>query len=285
MMLELSPGKKRFYTKFLATVFLCLAPTAHAHEPDMAQYLANEGVLVSSGEMKILFDPFFHNGYGNYKLVPEKMRAGLMAGEAPYDGINAIFISHAHGDHFDADDVNAYLSKHTSVKLVAPLQAIDEMKKASGWQKAFEARIYPMLITYESPGKSLELKDGTKTIANVTAVRIPHAGGESRRGVQNIVYRVSAKDGATVMHLGDADPDDKHFARFEPIWATEVVDMGFPPYWFFATPEGNSILTDRLNIVKSIGVHVPINIPPGLPATGADFFSQPGEVRLIEISK
>ncbi len=65
-----------------------------------AHYLANAGVMIARGETKILFDPFFRNDYGQYDLVPEEMEAALFAGTLPWDGIDAIFISHHHGDHY-----------------------------------------------------------------------------------------------------------------------------------------------------------------------------------------
>jgi len=48
-----------------------LAHKELAHEKHAtATYLANEAVLISVAEHKVLFDPFFHNDYGTYQLVP-----------------------------------------------------------------------------------------------------------------------------------------------------------------------------------------------------------------------
>ena len=33
-----------------------------------AQYLANEGLMVVHGEIKVVFDPLFRNSYGQYQI-------------------------------------------------------------------------------------------------------------------------------------------------------------------------------------------------------------------------
>ena len=68
-------------------------------------YLGNEAVMIESGSHKILFDPFFHNDYNTYQLVPEAIRNAIFNGEKPYDAIDIVFISHAHEDHFSAKDM------------------------------------------------------------------------------------------------------------------------------------------------------------------------------------
>ena len=72
---------------------LALASSVHAHDShSRATYLGNEGVLVTRGHTKVLFDAFYSNSYeGYYLLVPEAMAAAMLAGEPPYDGIDAIW--------------------------------------------------------------------------------------------------------------------------------------------------------------------------------------------------
>ena len=89
--------------KICLTILACMASSlSHAQE---AFYMANEGVMVTDGDTKILFDPLYPESYGQYLLVPEQMREALFAGEAPFEDVDAIFVSHFHGDHFSAEDV------------------------------------------------------------------------------------------------------------------------------------------------------------------------------------
>ena len=57
-------------------------------------------------------------------LLPDEMEAALFAGEAPYDALDAIFISHYHGDHFTPEDVIRFMNARPNVELYAPSQAV-----------------------------------------------------------------------------------------------------------------------------------------------------------------
>jgi glyoxylase-like metal-dependent hydrolase (beta-lactamase superfamily II) len=99
-------------TVLLATIIMCSATAQEAF------YLANEGVMVSDGDTRILFDPLYPESYGQYLLVPEEMRRALFAGEAPFDGVDAVFISHFHGDHFSPGDVLALMQAQADIALL-----------------------------------------------------------------------------------------------------------------------------------------------------------------------
>jgi hypothetical protein len=60
-----------------------------------------------------------------------------------------------------------------------------------------------------------------------------------------------------------------------------VTDAALPPYWFYFSAEGRDILNDILNVKKSVGIHVPIQIPNQLKSIGQDYFSKPGEIRSV----
>ena len=111
-----------------SNVFAHSSALEHDSSPPKVTYLANEAVLFSAGDKAFLFDPFFHRHFNTYALVPEEMKAAIMAGEPPYDNIDAIFVSHAHGDHFSDTDTLKYLQNHTEVKLYGPKQAIEQVR-------------------------------------------------------------------------------------------------------------------------------------------------------------
>lgn len=250
--------------------------SASAHDAGgKMHYLGNEAVLVDAGKTKILFDPFFHNSYGLYTLVPEKIRQAIFANQSPYDNINLVLISHAHEDHFDAKDMLKYLRLNQKVQLIAPQQAVEQLLKLSK-DPALVSRINVVKLDYGQ--KPFEL-----TVDNilVEAVRIPHAGWPGRAAVENLVFRVSLTDSITVMHLGDADPDKQHFLPHNDFWQQRQTHAALPPYWFFASDEGRFILQEVINSQHSTGIHVPSQVPAGLKKSGADYFSKPGEVRII----
>lgn len=259
----------------LALPWLALAASAHPESPTQTTYLGNEGIMVSDGHTTILFDPLYPNGFGTYQMVPETMRQDLMAGAAPYDNVDAIFISHMHPDHFSVDEVIAYLQAHPDVRLFAPAQAVDWMREETEDTEIFD-RVTP--VGLERLDAPLSFTEGDLT---VDVVRIPHAGWPARAEVSNLVWRVTLSDGITVMHLGDADPRDEHYAPHDAHWMVKRTDTAYPPYWFFTAGDGPQILSTRLNTLKATGIHVPIELPADLFATGADFFHTPGETRLL----
>jgi L-ascorbate metabolism protein UlaG (beta-lactamase superfamily) len=266
--------------RFILFVILCLASAqlagAHPEDPTKTTYLGNEGIMVSDGHTRVLFDPLFPNGFGTYQMVPEDMRDAIMAGEAPYHDVDAIFISHMHPDHFSVGEIIAYLETHERVQLYAPAQAVDWMREETTNEAIFERVTGVPLERLDAP---LSYRLGT---LDIDVVRIPHAGWPGRADVSNLVWRVTLEDGITVMHLGDADPNDSHYSPHAEHWWKTTTTMAYPPYWFFTSGDGPMILETRLNAQAATGIHVPINLPADLFISGADFFHEPGETRQLE---
>jgi L-ascorbate metabolism protein UlaG (beta-lactamase superfamily) len=112
--------------RYIACLLLCSflpLPTVAEDSTPRAVYIANMGVMIERGETKIVFDPLFNNDYGIYEPVPANTRAALLEGIEPWNGIDAIFISHHHGDHFDPGTVLELLRTQQSMELFGPEQA------------------------------------------------------------------------------------------------------------------------------------------------------------------
>lgn len=260
----------------LIVVITLFSPSSHAHEHQAtATYLGNEGIMIQEGDIRIVFDPFFHNGYNNYQLVPENIRMALFSGTEPYNNINAMFISHAHGDHFAADDVLKFLQSHSDTKLIAPSQAVEKLAEL----KPSDA-VMKQVISID-----LKLGDKVKTIKVddlfIEVVRIPHAGWPGRADISNLIFRVTLNNAVTIMHMGDADPNDMHFKPYQKHWQKQKTNTAFPPYWFFTSSDGPIILDERINTETSVGIHVPIKVPFSLEMTGEAYFSKPSEQKTI----
>ena len=265
----------------IMVLFSTLTVAAHPVDPTETTYLGNEGIMVSDGQTKILFDPLFPNSFGVYQMVPDDIRKALMAGDAPYDNIDAFFVSHMHPDHFSVDEVILYLETHTETQLFAPTQAVEWMQEETNPENPIFQRVTGIALERLDAPVSLALNDIT-----IDVVRIPHAGWPGRADISNLIWRVTLADGQTVMHMGDADPRDEHYAPHQDHWQTTRTDTAFPPYWFFTMGDGPMLLKDRLNAENAIGVHVPLQVPPDLIASGADYLHTPGEKRaLSEASK
>ena len=186
----------------LAVISVLICATTYAQSTSTVQYLANEGVMVTHQDTKILFDPLFTNGYGQYQMVPDAVRDSIFAGEPPYDGVDAVFISHHHGDHFSAEEVLRLLRSQPGIKLYAPAQAVSAIQQiATADDTAVLERLVGLDLNYGDAPVSIDADNLT-----VDAVHIPHAGWPTARtDVQNIAFRITLDDTSTVLHLGDAD--------------------------------------------------------------------------------
>jgi len=266
-------------TGAIAAVLFFLAHTAFAQSATI-QYLGNEGVMVSRDETKVLFDPLFDNGYGQYQMVPDDMRAAIFAGERPFDDVDAVFVSHHHGDHFAASDILRLLRERANIRLYAPAQAVAAVRAiAAADDAAVLERMTGLDLEYGDPPVTIEAAG-----LLIEAVHIPHSGWPTARtDVQNIAFRVTLGDDSTVLHLGDADARVVHFSSDADYWESRSVDLALPPYWFFASADGVEILEDRLDVTNAIGIHVPDRFadPAAVPGElrSADLFTRPGEGR------
>lgn len=245
------------------------------------QYLANASVLVTHGDTTVVFDPLFRNDFGQYALVPAQVERALFEGTAPFDGLDAVFVSHYHEDHFSAADVLRLLEARPALQLFAPAQAVAGMREISAARLAAVAsRVHAIALGYRDAPVTLE-----QGAVVVEAVRIPHSGWPSRqRDTENLAFRVTLDAATTVVHLGDADTSDAHFSRDGAYWGRRRTHVAFPPYWFFMNDEGRRVLNTRLNAARSIGVHVPRDVPAHSDARapelrGHELFTTPGEVR------
>lgn len=268
-----------FIHAILASVFLWAGAAAH-DDPARAHYLGNEGVMIVHDKTKILFDAFYANSYGQYALVPDEISAAMMAGTAPYDGIDAIFVSHVHGDHFTAAPAIAYMRAHKSVHLYGSQQVYDAISSAGvSTDDPLRARIHGFDLDPEDDAISFEVG-----ALKVDVVAIPHAG--NRPTIQNFAWRVTLDDEVTAMHLGDADPEPADFMRHKTHFDAKKTDAAFPPYWFIGLERGEMILEDIIGADQVTGIHVPEraggNGDEWRTRAGGDLFTDPGETRAIK---
>lgn len=256
---------------------------ADAAAETTVHYIANAGVMVTDGRSKILFDPLFETDFGQYYLPPDKIRAAILDGAAPFDAIDAVFISHVHADHFLASDILSLMRRQPALRLYASDQVAETLREQArgDYEEVFE-RVAPVSLAYRD--KPVSTGDDAFT---VEAVRIPHSGWpDTMTDIENIAFRVTLAGGSVVVHLGDADVRDEHYARDAAYWAERRSDVSLPPYWYFLSRTGRGIIESYLRPRLAIGVHVPRHIPSDATQREArlgdvDLFTRPGESRTL----
>ena len=272
--------------KFVALLAALVAGTALAdgNHPVRAHYLANAGVMVVQGSSKVLFDPFFRNDYGVYDLVPSELEEAIFMGATPWEGIDAIFISHHHDDHFDPALLVAYLERWPDVQMFAPQQAVDLLLTSeTNVSESALSRING--ISFADPEDTFEVSaNGLR----IEAVRVAHAGWPSRNTeVHNLAFRVTLGPNATVVHLGDADKGKEHYEPHREYWAARKTRLAFAPVWLFLTEPGKHVLDEYVDAQHAIGIHVDHRVPDDYEDRperfqAIDLFAQPGEIRIYD---
>src|SRR5688572_13757138 len=96
------------------------APPAGAVE---VMYVANEGVLISAGDERVLIDGLHREYSASYPFLP-----AIEAAQAPFDGVDVVLVSHRHLDHFHAASVGRHLVNAPDAVLVSSAQVVGEVE-------------------------------------------------------------------------------------------------------------------------------------------------------------
>ncbi len=254
------------------------------HEP-VATSILNAGVMaqlgVADAQAKFLFDPLYDDHFGTLEPLDEALIERIVNGEEPYDGVTAVFVSHAHGDHFSASQFNRLMAAQGEIQLVAPVQAIDRMRTDAGWDPVFATRITGISLENGEQSQPLEIAG-----VQIEAFRSPHTGWPDRHAdVHNITYRVSAASSSgayhRVMHFGDADPSRKHFTDHGEFLGAARTGLAIVPYWHFGTANPDALFDETFNAQEAVGMHVPVSPPEWLGKAGRSFFTGEGQTAAI----
>jgi len=236
--------------------------------PASVTYLGNEGVLVEQGNTRILFDPLFRLENAEYLAVPDHIENALVSGEPPFDGVDALMITHNHVDHFSPNLVLNFLTLNPAVRLYAPAQVIEKLQSFGASQEAdLPHRATGLYLSLDGAPLSQET-DGMK----VEFLRIPHSGWPSSNATtQNLVYRITLPNGSAVIHLGDSEARFESFERFRSFWQARDNDLVLAPFWFMQSAEGQRILTELMRARKTVGIHVPAGVAEDSRARASEF--------------
>ncbi len=178
-------------------------------------YVGNAGFLINIGDKKILIDALFKGFAGNYE-VPQNIQKKLKLAQAPFNEVDLILVTHAHGDHFNADMVRQHMKNNPRAIFASTQQVVDRLN-------GFSDR---SIIFNPSKGKSDKKKIRDFSIETFF---LPH-GPNSK--IMNIGFLVSV-NGITFFQTGDADFEQFTFDEFRSLQLPErKIDLAFIQHYY-----------------------------------------------------
>ncbi len=210
-------------------------------------YIANCGVLVSSGDAKVLIDALFDKPNPEYRAPAPDALDAMMKARAPFNGMRLVLVTHDHPDHFDAGLAVRYLEAVPGPLLLAPADAVEAMRQAAADWARIGARVLP-----------LDIKVGEKRTLDlggisVTALRTLHSG--NRESPMNLMY-VLEFGGWRVFHEGDSPGNTDEYGQFGLGGAP--VDLALVHFWFPFEPNCARFLQEALRPDHLALTHLPV---------------------------
>jgi L-ascorbate metabolism protein UlaG (beta-lactamase superfamily) len=209
-------------------------------------YVANEGVLLSAGDRKVLIDGL-HREYRSYPHLPEPHRGKLETAQPPFDGIDLILVSHVHLDHFHAEAIGRYLTHNPKAMLVSSEQVVGELEKGFADYASIGSRV--TAVTPPLTHKVTMTAGGIE----IEVLGVGHGSGRHRT-IQNLGHLVRL-GGKTLLHLGDAEADPGIFAKLNLDAAP--IDVAFLPMWLLTGTDGPAIVKEHIKPRHIVAVHMP----------------------------
>ena len=209
-------------------------------------YIANEGVLISSGSKQVLIDGL-HREYGpEYAFLPDAQRVQIETARAPFNEIDLILVSHRHLDHFHPESVGLHLQHNPKAVLVSSQQVVDEVEKNFKNFQAIKARV----TAATPPWKEKVAMKVAGIDFEILGVR--HGTGR-HASIQNLGHIIKL-GGKKLLHVGDADTSVENFEKFN--LDEEGIDIAFLPDWFLIGSEGQTLVREHIKPKQIIAVHV-----------------------------
>lgn len=235
------------------TVLLAGVGSAGA-QPLQVTYVGNAGFLVRMAKKKILIDGCFRGFAGSYQL-PQEIQEKLAKAQAPFDDIDVILATHAHGDHFDPGLVREHLLSNPKAVFASTRQATASLMDLKGRVVSFEA----------SRGKA-----DRREVAGiqVEALYLSHgAPAAGQTEILNYGYVVSV-GGLSFFHTGDIDPSQVTFEELRAYNLPErKLDIAFIQHYCLGEDASDRrLVREGIGARRIIPSHYHLTDPPLRPA-------------------
>lgn len=211
-------------------------------------YIANEGVLIHSGDKKVIIDGLFDDYYDAYLSPDLALRQNMYNGQAPFDQVDLVLATHIHRDHFESKIAGKFLLEHQESKFLSSKQIHDDLKEKYSAFKSIEKQII-------SHKRDVYIVKEVVNEIPVMTFFIYHSGGQRNRGIENMGFIITL-NGKRVLHLGDSDMDIERFKSLD--LKQYNIDIALVPYWYLSDDKGTQILSELIAPKHLIGIHFPL---------------------------
>ena len=209
--------------------------------------LANEGVVIASGEARIMIDGMVVEPYAVYGGLPPAAVADFNAARGDFADIDLALVSHRHHEHNQPEYACAFMQASGRTRLESSAQVLGLMREKCRDFVTTSPRVreidpqYGVPRVIEEPG------------FRVTVFPLSHGVRKYAR-IQNYGHLVEI-GGMTVLHVGDAAMDPEDFERAG--LADRRLDVALIPFWFFQPGPGAAVVERYLDAPLKIAVHIP----------------------------
>jgi L-ascorbate metabolism protein UlaG (beta-lactamase superfamily) len=205
------------------------------------RYIANEGVLLTSRDKRVLIDGLHRKYEDDYAYLPDAEREKIEAAGAPFDKIDLILVSHRHGDHFHPESVGLHLRNNPKTLFASSRQVVDEMAASFPGYASIKDRVTPIMY-------SLKSRQAMK-LAGIDVEFLCVGHGSGRHAVIQNLGHVINIGGKKVLHVGDAEITPE-------IFETKGIDIAILPYWFLTSKTGPELIDRHIKPKQLIAVHI-----------------------------
>lgn len=209
--------------------------------------LANEGIVISDGQHRVMIDGLVVEPYAVYGGLPPEDVSLFDRLEGPFKGIDIALASHRHHEHNQPDFACRFLQKSTTTRFYSSSQVIDLMREKCRKLVTTSPRIVTIAPDYGHPFVLDE------PWLKLTAFPLSH-GTRKYAKIQNYGYLVEM-GGVRILHVGDAamDPADFERAGLQDI----RLNVALIPFLYFQPGPGAELVNHYLNALTKIAVHIP----------------------------
>jgi len=212
----------------------------------LVRYIANMGVLLSSGDRHVLIDAIHRKYKPAYVFPSPELLSDIEQARPPYDSIELVLVTHMHLDHFHPESVGLHLKNDPKSILVSSAQVVGEIGKGFADHDKLRAQVKEVTPEW---GKRIDLEvNGIK----LALLGFRHVNAQ-HRSIQNLGYLIEI-GGKKVLHVGDAELTMENFAAFQ--LEKENIDVAILPQWFLEESGGCEMVNKLINAKNVIATHI-----------------------------